>query len=63
MRIQCQFKKKKFFQLLELEEDCTLQNKRIGTVQRKVSEKLVMEASVVIWKKLNCHKVLHMERR
>lgn len=55
--------KKIFFQLLVLQEDCTLQNKKIGTVQRMVSEKLVMEASVVIWKKLNCHKVLHMERR
>lgn len=49
MRFQCQFWKKKiFFQLLVLEEDCTLPNKKIGTVQRKVSEKLVMEASVVI---------------
>lgn len=61
MQIQCQLKKI-FFQLLLLEEDCTLQNKKIGTVQRKVSEKLVMGPSVVIWKKLNCHKVLHMEQ-
>lgn len=47
MQIQCQLKKI-FFQLLLLEEDCTLQNKKIGTVQRKVSEKLVMGPSVVI---------------
>lgn len=39
MQIQCQFwKKKKFFQLHGLQEDCTLQNKKIGTVQRMVSE-------------------------
>ena len=48
MQIQCQLRKKIFFQLLVLQEDCTLQNKKIGTVQRMVSEKLVMEASVVI---------------
>lgn len=48
MQISALVLKKNFFQLLVSEEECTLKNKKIGIVQRKVSEKLVTEARVVI---------------
>lgn len=58
-------KEKKKLQLLVLQQDLHIakQEEKYSAVQGEVSEKLVMEASVAIEKKLNCHKVLHMERR
>lgn len=57
--------KRKKLQLLVPQQDLHIakEEEKQSAVQGEVSEKLVTEASVAIEKKLNCHKVLHMERR